>query len=310
MRVQGEYKIVRNCLSGLEPYESPAGSEGLSINRLVSRFDGSVHLEIAIASLAPGGYVKGHIHPFEESFYMLSGKADVGIDASRHTLVAGDFGFVPVSAPHAWFNPFDEPATWYRVRSPQPRTIGAADGTFPTSEYVLPEGGRLVTELDPQSRYLGHFDDDDLPPPGPLAMPGTHGHNIRDVSVRMMVDDVLGSIHHQTFMVQFVASDDMRLSGSPHFHPFEEAYFLLQGEGEVELEGERFQVQAGDLVWEGTGVLHGWRSVGKEPLRFIELMAPRPPHTNMLVSYEIWSALAASDQNLSAIAVGEQSPGS
>lgn len=298
MTAHKEFKIVRDCLGGLESDESPAGSRGLSVNTLISRPEGSVHLEIAVCSLASGGFIGGNIHPFEESFYMLSGRANIGIGSGKHRLVKDDFGFVPVSTPHAWSNPFDEPATWYRIRAPQPRTIGDSVGTIPIADYEPPTVGRPVKELDPLSQHLGRFAETDLSAPGPLAMPGTHGHNIRDVSVRMMVDDVLGAVHHQTFMVQFAPSHDSTLSGSPHFHPFEEAYFLLQGEGEVELEGERFRVGAGDLVWESTGILHGWRAIGDTPLRFIELMAPRPPYTNMLFSYEIWSSLTTSSLNL------------
>jgi quercetin dioxygenase-like cupin family protein len=257
----------------------------------VSRQTGSHHVELAICRLQPGGYVNGHLHPFEESFYVLEGGVLLALDNERHALRTDDFGFVPVSAVHAWRNVSDRPVTWYRIRSPQPRHVGRADGTYPVAGFAPPMAGTPPRETHPMSRHVGHFSDSDMPSPGPLTMPGAHGHNIRDVSIRMMVDDVIGAVHHQMFMVQFAPSASEDFSGSPHWHGFEEAYLVVGGRGEVELEGERFVTEPGDLVWEASGIMHAWRTVGDEPLRFIELMAPRPPYTNMLFSHATWAEL-------------------
>jgi mannose-6-phosphate isomerase-like protein (cupin superfamily) len=108
----------------------------------------------------------------------------------------------------------------------------------------------------------------------------------------MMVDDVLGALHHTHFMVQFAPREEEGMSGSGHFHAFEEAYYLLRGSGETILEGERFNVSAGDLVWVSTGCMHAWVNRGSEPLRFIELQAPRPPFSNMLFLEGPWAELA------------------
>lgn len=284
-------KVVRGSEIRMSPYASPAGSSGFSVGVLLDRASGSVNVEVALCELAPGGHVAGHLHPFEESFYLLSGRALLAIDGARHALREDDFGFVPVSTPHAWHNPHDEPARWYRIRSPQPRRVGRGAGTYPVP-LELPRDGRPVTELDPLSRHVGHFSETDLGPPGPLAMPGTHGHNISDINVRMMVDDVLGAIHHQMFMIQFAPRPDGVVSGSAHYHDFEEAYFVVRGGGEVTLEESTYEVAAGDLVWAGTGTMHSWRAVGDEPLRFIELMAPRPPYSNIMFSERTWREFA------------------
>jgi quercetin dioxygenase-like cupin family protein len=286
------YEVVRQAHERLAPAQSAAGSEGLSAVRLVGAEQGSTQVEIALCELAPGGFVNAHLHPFEESFYILSGAVLLALDSARHALVADDFGFAPVAAPHAWHNPHDEPVRWYRVRAPQPRPIGRSEGTFPVADHPRPTAGAPVRELDPRSRHVGHFAEADLPAPGPLTMPGAHGHNIRNVSIRMMVDDVLGAVHHQVFMVQFAPSGEAGFSGSAHFHAFEEAYFVVSGSGEVELEGERFLCGPGDLVWESAGTMHAWTARGPAPLRFIELMAPRPPYTNMLFSERTWRDLA------------------
>lgn len=283
-----KFKVHRDGPAGLETHTSAAGSEGFRTATLVSLDDGSTHVEIAVCSLDPGGFVAGHLHPFEESFYVLSGEVIVSIDQAPHHLVTNDFGFAPVSAPHAWSNPFDQTVTWYRVRSPQPRPVGEFHGTYPIDGYPIPKSGRRVQELHPRSRFVGHFELSDMSPPGPLMMPGTHGHNIRNISVRMMVDDVLGAIHHQTFMVKFEPPEGDYFSGSSHYHDFEEAYYVVSGKGETELEGERFEMEPGDLVWVASGTMHAWRARGDEPLRFIELMAPRPPYMNLMFSEATW----------------------
>jgi mannose-6-phosphate isomerase-like protein (cupin superfamily) len=285
------FKIARAAFSQLAPFESLAGSAGFSTATLVSGDDGSTHVELSVCQLEPHGYVSGHLHPFEESFYILEGAVQLGIDGAAYSLVADDFGFVPVATPHAWSNPHDVPVRWYRIRSPQPRRIGAATGTYPVAGYRIAPSPRAVDEADPTCRFVGHFSDLDLNAPGPLSMPGYHGNNVRDISSRMMVDDVLGAIHHTHFMIQFAPRTKAGLSGSAHFHDFEEAYFLLQGEGFVTLEDQTFEVSAGDLVWQSSGTMHGWVNRGATPLRFIELQAPRPPFSNAVVFENAWTAV-------------------
>lgn len=283
------FKIVRDAMSGLLPTTSVAGSQGYSVATLVGPEDGSTHVELSVCQLDPGGWVGGHLHPFEESFYVLDGSVQLGVDGAGYDLVRDDFGFVPVATPHAWRNLHDEPVRWYRIRAPQPRRIGRSDGTYPVSDYDLPERFRGVDEDDPTVRFVGHFDDGDLNAPGPLSMPGYHGHRVRDISVRMMVDDILGAVHHTHFMIQFAPRHEEGWSGSAHFHDFEEAYYLLAGKGDVILEGQVFHMQAGDLVWQSSATMHGWVNRGDQPLRFIELQAPRPPSSNAVVFENAWA---------------------
>jgi mannose-6-phosphate isomerase-like protein (cupin superfamily) len=286
------FKIVRDAFAGLRPYSSVAGSKGFSTAKLIDGDDGSTHVELSVCQLDPGGWVGGHLHPFEESFYILEGGATLAIDGAGYDLVTNDFGFAPVATPHMWRNPHDVPVRWYRIRSPQPRQIGDSHGTFPVADYTIPAQTRSVNESDPTMRFVGHFDDSDLNEPGALSMPGYHGNNVRDISVRMMVDDVLGAVHHTHFMIQFAPRLDPGFSGSAHFHDFEEAYFLLAGKGDVILEGEVFHVQAGDLVWQSSATMHGWVNRGSVPLRFIELQAPRPPSMNAVVFENSWNEVA------------------
>lgn len=291
------YAVVRGPELALRPVEGDGLElEGLQTATLLSREHGSVHMEVAVSELAPGGVIAGHLHPFEESFYLLSGRALLAVGGERYALQTDDFGYAPVSTPHAWHNPYDSPARWLRVRAPQPRRIGGRDGTYPSGLVDIPtEGGRAADEADPTVHFAGHFLDADLNAPGPLSMHGYHGHNIRDISVRMMVDPVLGAVHHTLFTVQFATRADPGISAQAkeHFHPFEEIYFLTAGQAQATLAGDRHDVAAGDLVWAGTNTSHGYVNTGDVPVRWLEVQAPSPPPTNAFFFDDDWRALEA-----------------
>lgn len=55
----------------------------------------SVHLEVALSELSAGGRVPGHLHPFEESFFVLEGEVLVALGGARYRLGPGGFGVVP-----------------------------------------------------------------------------------------------------------------------------------------------------------------------------------------------------------------------
>jgi quercetin dioxygenase-like cupin family protein len=287
------YNITPASALDLRPVAWP-GATGLADCTMLSAAHGSVHTEAAISELAPGGSVAGHLHPFEESFYVLSGRPLLALGGRRYQLRPGDFGFAPVGLAHAWSNPGGEPARWLRVRAPQPRPIGQARGTYASGEVAPPRQGqgRPPDETDPTCHFVGHFSDEDMGAPGPLAMPGYHGHNVRNISIRMMVDDILGAQHHTLFMVRFVPGGiPGRLTAKEHFHPFEEVYYLLEGQARGWLDGEVNDVAAGDMVWTSTNGSHGFINTGDGPLRWLEVQAPAPPPSGAFFFLDDWKQL-------------------
>ncbi|QBI20894.1 cupin domain-containing protein [Egibacter rhizosphaerae] len=263
---------------------------GYRVAPLITGAMGSVHMEVALVELAPGAAVDAHRHPFEESFFVLAGEVEVALGLDRYRLAAQDFGFAPVPCPHAWFNPGDRPARWLRVRAPQPRG-GPEVTTHPAEEPALPADGARPDEQDPRSRWVGHFDDSDLGAPGPVSMPGYHGHNITDIAIRMMVDDILGAAHHTLFVVQFDPRPSRELSAREHYHAFEEGYYLVSGEAWGLVDGEEVRIAAGDVIWTGVGATHGFVSTGTEPLRWLEVQAPMPPPREAFFFPDDWAAL-------------------
>lgn len=273
-------------------HPSEPGS-GVRVAEYLSAADGAVHLAVAVVELEPGAAVQGHLHPFEESFFVLEGSARLNLGGQCFFTTVGDFGVVPIATGHSWTNPFDDTAKLLRVYSPLPRQIAGVGGwgVYSAPDIALPTAGEQIEELNPRHAHVGHFSDSDMPAPSSILMPGYHGANIQNVSIRMMVDELLGSRHHTLFVVEFAPSGVPKLSASEHFHPFEEMYFFLSGEATGSFDGERVPIKAGDLVFAGVGASHGFSAVGQEPVRWIEAQAPLPPADNGFFFHNDWAKL-------------------
>jgi mannose-6-phosphate isomerase-like protein (cupin superfamily) len=64
-----------------------------------------------------------------------------------------------------------------------------------------------------------------------------------------------------------------------HYHAeSEEAYFILEGEGDLDIDGELGRVRAGDAVPIPPGTWHTLRNTGTAPLRLLCTCAPPYRH--------------------------------
>lgn len=61
-----------------------------------------------------------------------------------------------------------------------------------------------------------------------------------------------------------------------HITPVDVAFYVLAGEGVVEIGDETEQVEANTLVESPKGIVHCWRNKSSDPLRFMVIKAPRP----------------------------------
>jgi len=52
-----------------------------------------------------------------------------------------------------------------------------------------------------------------------------------------------------------------------HFHNCEESVLIVSGEAKVEIDGDVFDAQAGDVVWVAAGLPHRFSNMGATPLR-------------------------------------------
>jgi quercetin dioxygenase-like cupin family protein len=289
-----------------QPFEAPAELAGLHAGltraRLIGPVQGSVHTDLAISRLAPGGEVKAHIHSFELAAYVLEGGPALLLDGHPWRLQAGDFALMPIGVAHAWANPGGGDARWLTISTPlrQEPGSGRADTFAVESAPWTPGEAPPINPGQPTSRWVGHYQGT---PPQAQALALTDPARGRrpagadtailaysGISVKMLVDRVFGAELLTMFTVDYEPGGAAQI----HDHPFEEAYFFLDGEVEGELEGRPYHLRAGDVVWAGVGALHGFFSLGEGRVRWIETQAPQPPARHAYRWADTWRRLEAS----------------
>jgi quercetin dioxygenase-like cupin family protein len=244
---------------------------------------------VALCELAAGASVRPHLHPFEESWYVLDGAGHYAVAGLEYEVAQGDYGFAPIGYAHQ-VTAGERPLRWLAVRAPRPPAPRLAPRT------VRAEPGKPVplgrpSETDPRYRLAGHFDDGDLGAYGPLQMPGYHGPNIRSISLHMLVDRLLGAQHHTLFMVQFAPRAGRGQAAKEHYHPFEEIYFYLSGSARGTIDGQDVTIGAGDLLWMSVDGTHGFVNDNDEPVRFLEVQSPVPPDSDAFFFPGDWEGL-------------------
>lgn len=107
------------------------------------------------------------------------------------------------------------------------------------------------------------------------------------ISLKMMVDSDLGANLSAMFMVQY-EHDGL---ASPHDHPLEEVYQVLDGEVLATFDGEDVLLGEGDIAWAGVGCVHAFRATGA-PVRWLETQAPQMPARHAYRFARDWEYLA------------------
>ncbi len=270
------------------PAPTSAASSGLARSVLVGPAQGAVHTELAVGSLAPGGWLSRHVHSFEEALYVLSGELISDLDGRTYRLSAGDFVLHPLGVWHGLANDSAAEVRFLSVGTPQRLApdAGRRDTFFARDAPSLTELAAAAVRPafgDPSLRWVGHYDG--TPPQGEaLALTdAARGRRPagRDtalvvysgISVKMLVDPVFGA----DLLTMFTVDYEPGGSAQAHDHPFEETYFFLAGEIEAEVDGEVRTLRAGDVMFAGVGSVHGFYNTGTERVRWIETQAPQPP---------------------------------
>jgi len=238
----------------------------------------AVHTGFGVCACEPGGATPSHVHSYEEGFYLLEGEAILQTLEGAYLLRPGDYGFVPVGAPHAWRNAGDGPARWADMLAPQPR---ARHGDDTQLVPALAETEPLPVDVrDPRTRWFGHIEPANMDPGRQsqdlLALSASMRTALlvySGITVKMMVDTDLGAQLETMFMVQY---DENGVAGT-HDHPFEETYYFLAGTATAVFDGERYELGPGDAAFAGVGCVHGFANAGQGPLRWLETQAPQPP---------------------------------
>jgi quercetin dioxygenase-like cupin family protein len=286
------YRLVRR--EDIELADAlPGRSNGLTTCRLVGGALGSTHMALTLVALAEG-HVDAHLHSFETSLYVLEGEPLLYLDGRGVKLEPGACGVVPVGVPHAFR--CDDRALWIEMAAPRPRPDGS--DTF----FLGPAPNTLAEPLDvrdPRNRNLfllteGEMDLDRLKrgeafsAPTVSASMATALLAYSGIAVKMLVDQRLDAQLHTMFMVDYQPG----ACANPHDHPFEESYYMLEGEVDVVANGDRYTLRPGDVFWTGTGCVHAFYETQGGRVRWLETSAPAPPPRHSYRHERDWEYLA------------------
>jgi quercetin dioxygenase-like cupin family protein len=93
---------------------------GISVKMLVDRAFGADLLTMFTVDYEPGGAAQAHDHPFEETYFFLSGQIEAELDGRPYTLRAGDVVFAGVGSVHGFYDTGSERVRWIETQAPQP----------------------------------------------------------------------------------------------------------------------------------------------------------------------------------------------
>lgn len=80
----------------------------------------------------------------------------------------------------------------------------------------------------------------------------------------------------QFVIAEWTADVDPQWIAPPHkHHECDEAWYVLEGELEFQIDGELFSGRPGDMVWAKKGSAHTYRNPGSQPARYLLIMTPR-----------------------------------
>jgi len=278
-----------------------AHSAGYARRGLVGRATGAVHTDVGLHRLATGGTVARHVHSYETCAYVLEGRPAVSVGERSHLLRAGDYVLFPVGVAHGWSNDQPEEARWIEVATPLPAASFDAAGGADT--LFLPAGEESKTPAapdlgNPMTAFVGRYvgtppQHEALAVDGPARGRRPAGMDTAllaysGISVKMMVDGTLGADLLTMFMVDYEPGGAAQV----HDHPFEEVYFFLDGEIDGEIDGELRTLCAGELLFCGVGVVHGFFNTSGRRVRWIETQAPQPPRRHSYRWPAHWKRLA------------------
>ena len=276
-------KFSESALTSHPTYERY--SQGYTQAALIYETTGSVHTGLSLNQLTVHGTLSPHVHSYEEGFYVLAGQAVVSINEQTYLLGSGDYGAVKVGMPHAWRSVGSAPVRWLEMAAPQPKPHGRERDTFFLKDRTIPTEAQPLDVNDLKGGLLGHFDVSQIPPAGDerIAAGGLSG-----VFLKWMIDEKLGARHHRMLFIEYQPGVSIGL----HDHSFEEAYFILSGEVEATLDGERYLAKPGDVLWTGVGCVHAFANVSNEPVRWLETFSPQPPAENVFRFMAEWEERA------------------
>jgi quercetin dioxygenase-like cupin family protein len=183
------------------------------------------------------------------------------------------------------------------MASPRPRSPGQPADTFFVGE--APDDPPAELDLrDPRNRHLFLLADDDMDvgrlsegmrssEPKVSASMATAALLYSGITVKMLVDKRLDAQLHTMFMVGYQPG----AQALPHDHPFEESYYMLEGEVDVVADETRYTLRPGDVFWTAVGCVHAFYETKGGTVKWLETSAPGPPDRHSYRFERDWDSL-------------------
>lgn len=263
-----KHKVGTWDAAALAPPPVFAGhASGLASVPFVHHEDETVHMAYGLSRLDAGGETEIVLHAYESALFLLSGSIQIYRGRRVHTLSAGDTALVPAGTEYALRNASDTAAEWIAMAAPQPKPQGGWQDTWFAGAADWSQRAAAPDLRDPRNRLLGHFD------PATLPAPATVHSDLHGFAIKFLMDRDFGAVHFNMFVVDFA---DGGLCNH-HDHPFEEAYFILDGAVDITFDGIDYTLKKGDYAWTGVGSQHAFFPKQGQPVRWLEVQAPQPP---------------------------------
>ena len=111
-------KLVGHFREQKPQFPSGAAIQGLKVFLFMDREFGAQHFLMMRGELALGGVCGLHDHPIEESYFVLSGEADMEIEGKKFHLQPGVVAWTGVGTSHAFFQKGNAPFRWIETQAP------------------------------------------------------------------------------------------------------------------------------------------------------------------------------------------------
>jgi quercetin dioxygenase-like cupin family protein len=111
------------------------------------------------------------------------------------------------------------------------------------------------------------------------------------ITVKMLLDERHGAYLGTMFMVGYHPGVVLH----PHDHPFEEAFYMLDGEVAYIADGREYTLEVGDVAYAGVGYIHAFENRNEARCCWLETRAPLPPSHHGYRFERDWAVFAESD---------------
>jgi len=232
----------------------------------VGRAAGALHGSVGTVRLAAGDQLDAHLHSFEELVYVLAGAPLLALEEGCFALAPNQAVRLGPGEAHAWSNPGTEAASWIELQAPPARPPGAPPDTVTVDDLAV-AAAEPVDPADPRRQRFGRWREDGSDSPL-LALPG--------ITASMVIDERQGAVQARTFMIDFAAGTKL----AAHDHPFEETFYVLEGEIVFTAGDEERLLAPGDVAFAAVGCIHAFENRSGATCRWLESQSPLPPARN------------------------------